>query len=397
MAYPKSGYGVSKPAQENSGIFYSWSLRQAIPIRRIEFQYAILTLLLLVIDTLLNNEATSNQHPPSPDYVPGLEEPEQAPLSQDYVPNPEYLEYLVPSDTEVPIEDQPLPADASPTTLSLGYVADSDPEDDLEEDPADYPIDEGDDDDGDESSEDNADDEDEETFEDEDDDEEEEEHLALNDSSDVPTVDLVPSTEDTKAFETDESAPALPASPHHIILFSETRPRTARMSIRPHTLPSPFAEARLAEFASAPTPPLPPPSPLTPLSSLLIQIPSLPLPLPSLPTYTSPSYDDAPLGYKAAMIRLRAASPSTHHPSKIPSPPLLLPSTSHKSDIPETDMPFQKRLCLTVPTPRFEVGESSAAAAARQPGLEITHANDILDATTGRLVSRDVGYGIEDV
>ncbi|GKD51070.1 hypothetical protein Tco_1280046, partial [Tanacetum coccineum] len=35
MAYPKLGYGVSKPAQENSRIFYSWSLHQAIPIRRI--------------------------------------------------------------------------------------------------------------------------------------------------------------------------------------------------------------------------------------------------------------------------------------------------------------------------------------------------------------------------
>ncbi|GKB58132.1 hypothetical protein Tco_0914318 [Tanacetum coccineum] len=42
MAYPKSGYGLSKPAQENSGIFYSWSLRQPIPIRRIEFQYAVM-------------------------------------------------------------------------------------------------------------------------------------------------------------------------------------------------------------------------------------------------------------------------------------------------------------------------------------------------------------------
>ncbi|GKG58628.1 hypothetical protein Tco_0594398, partial [Tanacetum coccineum] len=76
------------------------------------------------------------EHPPSPDYVPGLEHPP----SLDYVPGPEYSEYLVPSDDEVPIEDQPLPADASPTTLSPGYVADSDPsEEDPEEDPAEYP------------------------------------------------------------------------------------------------------------------------------------------------------------------------------------------------------------------------------------------------------------------
>ncbi|GKG45907.1 hypothetical protein Tco_0498353, partial [Tanacetum coccineum] len=30
------------------------------------------------------------KHPHAPDYVPGLEEPEQAPLSPDYVPEPEY-------------------------------------------------------------------------------------------------------------------------------------------------------------------------------------------------------------------------------------------------------------------------------------------------------------------
>ncbi|GJX06805.1 hypothetical protein Tco_0194737 [Tanacetum coccineum] len=71
-------------------------------------------------------------------------------------------------------------------------------------------------------------------------------------------------------------------------------------------------EARIVEYAAAPTPPLPPPSPLTLLSSLLPQIPSPPLPLPSPPT-TSSTYAEAPLGYKAAMIRSRAASPSTHN------------------------------------------------------------------------------------
>nr|GFD43221.1 hypothetical protein [Tanacetum cinerariifolium] len=36
------------------------------------------------------------------------------------------------------------------------------------------------------------------------------------------------------------------------------------------------------------------------------------------------------------------------------------------TDIPETDIPPQKKACLT--TPGFEIGESSAAGAARQPG-----------------------------
>ncbi|GJW01074.1 hypothetical protein Tco_1556325 [Tanacetum coccineum] len=68
---------------------------------------------------------------------------------------------MVPSNDEVPIEDQPLPADASPTTLSPGYVADSDPseedpEEDPKEDPAEYPADGGEDDDDDKEEEEEA-------------------------------------------------------------------------------------------------------------------------------------------------------------------------------------------------------------------------------------------------
>ncbi|GKG30885.1 hypothetical protein Tco_0423373, partial [Tanacetum coccineum] len=130
-----------------------------------------------------------------------------SPVEVPYVPEPEYLEYLAPSDAEAPFEDQPLPINTSPTALSLGYVADFDPEEDPEEDHVDYPVDRGDDDDDDDT-----DDEDEEPFEDEDDDKEEEEHLALADSSVVHVVDPVPSVGDTKAFETDKSAPT-PRSP----------------------------------------------------------------------------------------------------------------------------------------------------------------------------------------
>ncbi|GJZ28903.1 hypothetical protein Tco_0573550 [Tanacetum coccineum] len=50
--------------------------------------------------------------------------------------------------------------------------------------------------------------------------------------------------------------------------------------------------------------------------------------------------------------------------------PLPAPSTSRRVDIhiPEADMPPRKRLLLTTPRPRCEVGESFATAAARQPG-----------------------------
>ncbi|GJV37493.1 hypothetical protein Tco_1409970 [Tanacetum coccineum] len=38
------------------------------------------------------------------------------------------------------------------------------------------------------------------------------------------------------------------------------------------------------------------------------------------------------------------------------SPPLLLPSTSHRTDIPEAEMPPQKRACFTTPAPGLKIG-----------------------------------------
>ncbi|GJR48643.1 hypothetical protein Tco_1316746 [Tanacetum coccineum] len=274
------------------------------------------------------------EHPPSPDYVPKPEDPE----------------YLVPSDVEAPIKDQPLPDDASPTALSLGYIADSDPEEDPEEHQKEDLADGGDNA-NDDSSNDNDDNEEQEASEDDD---EEEEHLALADSFAIPVVDPVSLAEDTEAFETDESAPTPPPPP--------TYRTTSRMSVRTQApIQFPF-KAEVARLLALPTLPQ---SLITPLSSPLPHIPSPLLPLPSPPT-TSPTYAEAPLVYRAAEIRLRATSPPTHHPSEIPSPPLLLPSTTHRYYLPEADMPLRKRARFTTPTGRFEVRESSSAAAARQ-------------------------------
>ncbi|GJS51731.1 hypothetical protein Tco_0625093 [Tanacetum coccineum] len=90
--------------------------------------------------------------PPSPDYIPGLEEP-QLPPPPDFVPEPVYLEFMPHEDEVFPTEEQPLPAVASPTAQSLDYVPESDLEvdqeedddEDPEEDPADYPTNGGDD------------------------------------------------------------------------------------------------------------------------------------------------------------------------------------------------------------------------------------------------------------
>ncbi|GJZ69479.1 hypothetical protein Tco_0633029 [Tanacetum coccineum] len=297
------------------------------------------------------------EHPPSPNYVPG---PDHLP-SPDYVLGPEYPEYLVPSDDEVPIEDQPLLIDVSPIALSPGYVADSDPleedsDEDPKEDPAEYPTDEEEDDDDDNDDDDDDDEEEE--------DEEDEEHLAPADSNTLHAIDL-----------------------------------SSQLRIQRHSRQKTATEVLIVAVAAALPLSSPPPSPLTPLSSLLPQIPSPPLPLSSPPTYTSPTYAEAPLGYKAAMIRSSAASPL---PLLVPSSTLLLPAIDHTEDVPEADVPPQKRLCLTAPAPRFKVGESSAAVVARQPGLDVTHATDYnfvntVDDTPGHPMSREAGYGITDV
>ncbi|GKA85341.1 hypothetical protein Tco_0806995 [Tanacetum coccineum] len=122
-------------------------------------------------------------------------------------------------------------------------------------------------------------------------------------------------------------------------------------------------EARIAEYAVAPTPPLPVTSPPSPLPSLLT---------------TSPTDVGAPLGYRTVGIRMRAASP-----------PLLLLTTSHRTDIPEAEMSPRKRACLTTSTPGLEIKESLTAGAARQPW-------STLQANLRRDRVMEKGYGITD-
>ncbi|GJT70255.1 hypothetical protein Tco_1029541 [Tanacetum coccineum] len=298
--------------------------------------------------------------------------------------------------------------DGIPMMLEDPYEDDEDPE----EDPADYPTDRDDDDDEEEEepSEDNADDE-EDKDEDEDEDEDEEEEYL------VPAYSVPP--------------PACRT--------------TARMSIQDQT-PVPFSSmTEVDRFLAISTPP---PSPLTSYSSPLPQIPSPPLPVSSPlpmsppPLPASPTH---PLGYRAAMIRLRAESPSTSHPLPLPlpivlphtrasmammraaapstyilasrsetppsgtppllpiplptsSPPLLLPSTDCRADVPEVTLPPQKRLCIA-PGPRYEVGECSSAPTARPTGGFRADYGFVgtMDAEIRRDPDREIGYGITDI
>nr|GFA49159.1 hypothetical protein [Tanacetum cinerariifolium] len=246
------------------------------------------------------------------------------PPSPDYMPDPKHP----PSPVEIPYV---------PELEYPEYLLPSDAEAPLEDHHlpadasptyADYPVDEGDDDDpSDDDDDDDTNDEDEEPFEDEEDDDEEKEHLALADSSGVPIVDHVFLAGDIEAFETDESEPK-PGLPRTIIPFSQIRLCRARKTVRLEPPMSASMKACIARHDALLLPPL--------------------------------------------HVSMRA----------------LLPSISHMTDIPEADVPHQMRACLTTPSSRFEVGESSAAGAARQPGP--------IESDLRRYRVEQIGYEITD-
>ncbi|GJV98102.1 hypothetical protein Tco_1549679 [Tanacetum coccineum] len=119
------------------------------------------------------------------------------------------------------------------------------------------------------------------------------------------------------------------------------------------------------------------------------EAPTPPLP----PSFLSPHIQ--PPHTRAAMAQMRATTPSTYHPllpSGTPSLlhiPLPAPSTSRRADIPEAKTLPQKRLLLTTPRPGCEVGESSAAAAARQPGPTMARRVDCSSVDTVETRVRD--------
>ncbi|GJR45687.1 hypothetical protein Tco_1313790 [Tanacetum coccineum] len=208
---------------------------------------------------------------PSPDYIPGPEEPQSPPLP-DFIPEPVYPEYMPQEDEVFLAEEQPLPAVALLTAQSPDYVLESNPEEDPEkdddedpkEDPVDYPADRGDDgDDEDESSEDDKDDD---VDIEADDDEEEEEHPAPANSIVVALLaaDQAPSAEE---FETDESAATPPLHPAYRVI--------ARISILALVPTLVWSDAEVARLLAISTPPS---SPLSPWLSPLPQIPSPLLP-----------------------------------------------------------------------------------------------------------------------
>ncbi|GKE84446.1 hypothetical protein Tco_1558188, partial [Tanacetum coccineum] len=169
----------------------------------------------------------------------------------------------------------------------------------------------------------------------------------------------------------------------------------------------------------------PPPLPLTLYSSPVPHIPSLPLlvspthPLGSRVTiyfpYTTTTTTYCTSTYQGYMAMMRAAAPSTYilasrsetPPSGTPpllpislptsSPPLLLPSTDCRADVPEVMLPPRKRLCIDL-GPKYVVGESSFAPTARPTGGFRADYGFVgtLDAEIRCDLDREIGYGIRD-
>ncbi|GKC96569.1 hypothetical protein Tco_1162011, partial [Tanacetum coccineum] len=222
-----------------------------------------------------------------------------------YVPDPEHPEYHVPSDDDIQVEDQSYADDASPTAESPGYIVDSDlMEEDTDEDSIDYldKPEDGEDDDEEDPEEDPS-----EEHKPEDDDEDpEEDPNKEHEPEDEDTKEEEPSegSNETEPFEEDKTAVTPP----------QPRQRRARISIRPQTPMAASTEAFINAFAAG--------SPLFPLPP------------------TSPAYDQAPLGHRAVMIRIR-------------------------DDILEEDMPPQRRFILTASLLGCDVAESFVATAAR--------------------------------
>ncbi|GKF51046.1 hypothetical protein Tco_0147513, partial [Tanacetum coccineum] len=102
------------------------------------------------------------------------------------------------------------------------------------------------------------------------------------------------------------------------------------------------------------------------------------------------------------------------HPAPaIPSPPLPIPSPPPNSpthiEILESCLPLRKRVCFASPTSSHDVGESSAAGAARQDGPAVAREDpysiargdlygfvDMVDVAPGHPISRELDYGITD-
>ncbi|GJX73110.1 putative reverse transcriptase domain-containing protein [Tanacetum coccineum] len=190
--------------------------------------------------------------------------------------------------------------------------------------------------------------------EDDEDEEEEEEHLALADSAIVVPVD-------------EPVFPSKGIEPRLRLLAMTTPSPSPPISLSP-----PSAGERLARCMAQPAH-----SPLYTNHGCPTQIQTLRI-----------------ASTQALIDAVTAALPS---PSLPPLPPSLYipPPVDRRDDIPESEQPPRKRLCLSAIGSRYEIGESSTARPTRGRGIDYGFVSTV-DAEERRQGIRDVGYGIRD-
>nr|GFA47705.1 hypothetical protein [Tanacetum cinerariifolium] len=112
---------------------------------------------------------------------------------------------------------------------------------------------------------------------------------------------------------------------------------------------------------------------------------AMPTPLPSPFISLSPPTSLSPTSARELLARCTT-------PAALPSPPPLHmpPPVDHRDDIPETEMPPRKRLCLSTLGSKYEAGESSTARPTRGRGIDYGFVST-LDAEARRRGIREVG------
>ncbi|GJU60541.1 putative reverse transcriptase domain-containing protein [Tanacetum coccineum] len=221
--------------------------------------------------------------------------------------------------------------------------------------------------------------------------EEEEEHLAPTDSTVVvPTDEPVSPPEGTE--------PVIPPPSTDITIG-------ARITVRPQASISLLPEAEVERLLAMTTPSPSPPISLSPPSAgerlarcMAPPAHSSPPPVPSplLPSSGCPTQIQT-LRIASTQALIDAVTAALPSPPLPPLPPSLYipPPIDRRDDIPESEQPPRKRLCLSTLGSRYEIGESSTARPTGDRGVDYGFVSTV-DAEARWQGISEVGYGIRD-
>ncbi|GJS84932.1 zinc finger, CCHC-type containing protein [Tanacetum coccineum] len=207
------------------------------------------------------------------------------------------------------------------------------------------------------------------------------------------TTIVVPTDEPVSPPEGTE--PAIPPPSTNITIG-------ARITVRPQVSISLPPEAEVERLLAMTTPSLSPPISLSPPSAgerlarcTAPPAHSSPPPVPS-PLLSSSGCPTQIQTLKIASTQALINAVTATLPSPPLPPPLYMPPPVDRSDdIPESEQPPHKRLCLSTLGSRYEIGESFTARPTGGQGIDYGFVSTV-DAEVRWQGVRDVGYGIRD-